>query len=377
MSTEELKHVVLTAVKGLISSRYTGVAGYTILIYDHILTIPIEIELIWRKPKGFVTYAFLFNRYLVPLVIAVGIFQMSGGTRNVPSSFCHAWLWIEGACMITGYGIAHYLASLRVRALHSARPWVDRTLLIAGVLYAVVTVSVTLAIEVNVGKTFVWDTTFNVCNGTPTSYMHGSWIPGLMFESVLFTLIILKAVRDWRRDLSFPITRLLYRDGFLYFGVMAGCSIFNIIASSSLPSTYFLLAKYFAFSLVTVMSSRIVLNLRTLRQNPADGTSITTDRGVELGAISIGQTRRSAFPGTLLSPGRDPAIRSNWSQSAQSSAWPLNESKAGDGDSSRIPSSVAVTIQVDVHRDVQVDEVDEDSADDSRWRGDDKKGVRV
>ncbi|KIO33649.1 hypothetical protein M407DRAFT_17611 [Tulasnella calospora MUT 4182] len=378
LSTEELTHVVLEAMKGLITSRYVGVAGYTILIYDHILTFPIEVELVWRKPKGHVTYAFLFNRYLVPLVIAIGIFQMSGLGRNLPPAFCHAWLYVEGACMMLCYGIAHYMAALRVRALHSARPWVDRTLWTAGTLYALVTVSITLAILVNVAKSFTWDPTFNACNGTPTSYMHGSWIPGLFFESVLFALIILKAVRDWRKDLSFPITRLLYRDGFLYFGVMAGCSVFNIIASSALKSTYILLAKYFCFSLVTVMSSRIVLNLRTLRHGPsADPTSLTTDHAFELGGLSLAQSpRRSAFPGTYLSAQRNAAVRSNWSQSAPSSAWPLNDSKAGDDDS-RLPSSVAVTIQVDVHRDVEVDEVDGDSADDSRWPRDEKKGVRI
>ncbi|KAG9043075.1 hypothetical protein FS837_010059 [Tulasnella sp. UAMH 9824] len=379
LSTEELRHVVVAAMKGLVTSRYVGVAGYTILIYDHILTFPTEVELVWRKPKGHVTYAFLFNRYLVPLVIAVGIFQMSGLGRNIPPAFCHAWLYTEGACMMLCYGIAHYMASLRVRALHSARPWVDRTLLTAGALYVSVTVSVTLAILVNVAKSFTWDPTFNACNGTPTSYMHGSWIPGLFFESVLFALIILKAVRDWRRDLSFPITRLLYRDGFLYFGVMAGCSVFNIIASTALKSTYILLAKYFCFSLVTVMSSRIVLNLRTLRQGPSDPTSLTTDHAFELGALSVTQpTRRSGFPGTFLSAQRDPAARSNWSQSAPSSAWPLNDSKGGDDNSQLQPSAITVTIQMDVHRDVQVDEVDGDeSADDSRWRGDEKKGVRI
>ncbi|KAG8946676.1 hypothetical protein FRC00_009463 [Tulasnella sp. 408] len=125
------------------------------------------------------------------------------------------------------------------------------------------------------------------------------------------------------------------------------------------------------------MSSRIVLNLRTFRQGPSDPTSLTTDHAFELGALSVTQpTRRSAFPGTYLSAQRDPAARSNWSQSAPSSAWPLNDSKGGDDNSQLQPSSITVTIQMDVHRDVQVDEVDGDeSADDSRWRGDEKKGV--
>ncbi|KAG8994913.1 hypothetical protein FRB90_000301 [Tulasnella sp. 427] len=271
---EQMLALVETAMEGFHTSRYVAVAGFTVLIYDHILTFPTEIELIWRKPKGLVTYAFLFNRYLIPIVIAVGWFQMSGLGRNLPSSFCHAWLFIEAACMLVCFALAHYLASLRVRALHGARPWVDWTLWIAGLVYVAVTISITMLVLIN----------------------------------------------------------------------------------------------------VNIVSSRIVLNLRTLREGPGDPTSLTTDHGVELGAISMGQkTRRSGFPGAYLSTNRDPA-RTTWTRSTPSSPWPLGDLKGVDGSGQIQSRSVAVTIQVDVHRDVEVDELE--SADDSRWR-EDEKGSKV
>lgn len=129
------------------------------------------------------------------------------------------------------------------------------------------------------------------------------------------------------------------------------------------------------------MSSRIVLNLRTLRQGPSDEDAVSTDIGFELGALSA--TRRSAYPGTTYhGAGRahlsvqDPTTRSQWTKTAPSSDWPSSDSKEDSGDGNRLhTSSVAVTIQVDVHRAVDVDEFDEDSADDSRWRGNEKKPI--
>lgn len=137
----------------------------------------------------------------------------------------------------------------------------------------------------------------------------------------------------------------------------------------------------FAFSLVAVMSSRIVLNLRTLRQGPSDEDTLSTGIGFELGALSA--TRRSAYPGTTHhGAGRahlsvqDPTTRSQWTRTAPSSDWPSSDSKEDSGDGNRLhTTSVAVTIQVDVHRAVDVDEFDEDSADDSRWRGNEKKPI--
>lgn len=379
LSKEEIVEALVTGFRDLWTSRYVAVAGYTILLYDHLLTFPIEVALIWRKPKSAVSYAFLFNRYIVPLVVAIGIFQIIGLAHYVPHRFCHIWLYIEGTFQIGCYGIAHFLASLRVRALHSARPWVDRILYVSGALYALPTIALTYLVLSSIGKTYGWDETSNICTGDPVSWMYWCWVPGLLLEVVLFSLIIVKAVRDWKRDISFPITRLLYRDGFLYFGTMAACSIFNIIAWSALRSTLVALAKYFAFSLVAVMSSRIVLNLRTLRQGPPDGDTVSTDIGFELGALSA--ARRSAYPGTTHHGAgrthlsiRDPALQS---RSAPSSTWPSSDSKGNSADADRLHiSSVAVTIQVDVHRQVEVDEFEEDSADDSRWRGDEKKVAR-
>jgi hypothetical protein len=42
------------------------------LLYDHMLTLPEEIALVWKAPPSFAKYGFLLNRYAVPsMLIAV------------------------------------------------------------------------------------------------------------------------------------------------------------------------------------------------------------------------------------------------------------------------------------------------------------------
>ncbi|KIO32265.1 hypothetical protein M407DRAFT_241523 [Tulasnella calospora MUT 4182] len=60
---------------------------------------------------------------------------------------------------------------------------------------------------------------------------------------------------------------MLYRDGFLYFIIISICCVFNIVAWAVLPETLIALAKYFTFSFINVMSSRLVLNLHSLRRS--------------------------------------------------------------------------------------------------------------
>ncbi|KAG8907935.1 hypothetical protein FRB99_001443 [Tulasnella sp. 403] len=82
---QALAHQLSTAFTHITASRYLSFAGFVVLIYDHLLTFADEVELIWLKPMSLVTMLFLFNRYLVPLIIMVDLYDKGGFARNVPN----------------------------------------------------------------------------------------------------------------------------------------------------------------------------------------------------------------------------------------------------------------------------------------------------
>ena len=47
------------------------VIGVSLLVYDHCLTLPDEVLLIWSAPRSFAKYAFLANRYLVAICLLI------------------------------------------------------------------------------------------------------------------------------------------------------------------------------------------------------------------------------------------------------------------------------------------------------------------
>ncbi|TCD64734.1 hypothetical protein EIP91_003690 [Steccherinum ochraceum] len=46
-------------------TRYFSAAGLAVLLYDHLLTLDVEIKYVWRAPPSLPKIAFLFNRYMV------------------------------------------------------------------------------------------------------------------------------------------------------------------------------------------------------------------------------------------------------------------------------------------------------------------------
>lgn len=56
--------ISLSARRALIIGKQSRTAALGLLIYEHIITIEDEIDLIWLKRKSWVTYLYHFNRWL-------------------------------------------------------------------------------------------------------------------------------------------------------------------------------------------------------------------------------------------------------------------------------------------------------------------------
>ncbi|KAF8440791.1 hypothetical protein L210DRAFT_3538321 [Boletus edulis BED1] len=78
-------------------------AGFTVLVWDHLITFDDEVDLVWKRDKGLLSYLFLVNRYLTPLGFIVNLvaFTLPGwgietlGTHSFISFLnCDASLYI-------------------------------------------------------------------------------------------------------------------------------------------------------------------------------------------------------------------------------------------------------------------------------------------
>lgn len=68
------------------TARAVNYGAMSLMLWDMLLTLPREVELIWNSQLTALKVIFLFNRYATPAVISVNIWAMSGHARGLTES---------------------------------------------------------------------------------------------------------------------------------------------------------------------------------------------------------------------------------------------------------------------------------------------------
>jgi len=239
------------------------VAGFTALIYDHLITLNVEIDLIWMSRPGLVSIIFLLNRYLVPLMLVVDLFEMFGLPSASPTvaTFCKVWTAVQGYLTIASFMSIHVIVALRVYAMHNGRKWIGRTLWIACTIYFLSSTSIITVATAHLIPGL--EPELHSCVGKIPSYLWLAWLPSVIFESILFALTVYAMMAGNRRRSFNTLTLILYRDGLLYFFAVTVCSLFSLFVWALADPTFIGLARYFALAAVNLVGSRMVLNLKS------------------------------------------------------------------------------------------------------------------
>ncbi|CUA70844.1 hypothetical protein RSOLAG22IIIB_04326 [Rhizoctonia solani] len=294
-SLQRALHELEVGAEHVFISRCMGVAGFALLIYDHILTFPAEVDLVWKTDKrNAVTWLFFLNRYIVPIILAIDVYDKGGLASHLSTQFCQVWFVIEGYLNVLSF--AGSLVAMRVYAVWGRRKWVSILLWSGGTLYIVGTLSIISPGLFQILDQVAPNPIFNVCFGTITTYFWTVWIPPIIFEVIIFTLTIIKAIEHRHKNVKTPVAYTLYRDGFLYFIVIMICSIFPLIVWVAGPPTLVAMPKYFTQALVNIMGFRLVLNLRGLRGDRIMASSGGTSDDMNMEMSDIKGSRGTAGP---------------------------------------------------------------------------------
>ncbi|KLO13185.1 hypothetical protein SCHPADRAFT_940553 [Schizopora paradoxa] len=68
---------VITEGNQVVWTKYGFVAMFTLLAYDHFLTISEEVEYVWKRNFTLATWLFFLNRYYSILAVAVAVIEAS------------------------------------------------------------------------------------------------------------------------------------------------------------------------------------------------------------------------------------------------------------------------------------------------------------
>jgi hypothetical protein len=172
----------------------------------------------------------------------------------------------------------------------------------------------------------------NICFGNLPSYLWAIWLPSIIFETVVFSLTLSKAIQHKQSRVNTPILSTLYRDGFLYFLFIAANSACNLIFWAIASPTKVLLVKYLSTAVTITAGSHLILDLREVGHATTQlSEAIANSKGEPLspgpsnvyGFMSHQLKRLSGPPRQQDFRDRDGMIRL---QVTPPASWPLNKS---------------------------------------------------
>ncbi|KAG2074464.1 hypothetical protein BDR04DRAFT_1151167 [Suillus decipiens] len=263
---------------------YVGIVGFTILIWDHLVTSGDEIEFIWHGRKAIHVYLFLLNRYLTPLGFIVNLVAYNLPSWSSEVSFdvlcsllainltnltAEHFVRYEGAMTAIGIEIVGIMMLLRVIAMYRHQ----RATILLAVLLLLAWIVVTAWLLIHAGRFtvrysfFAHDNlayAFTACTMVFNSGSIASasaWFP-LLYDTYVFGLTLNRTLPAIRNKEAGRIIHTLFADGLLYYSVICTVNLVLAIMIIRAPVGVKNIAAQLELVLTVTMMSRITLNIK-------------------------------------------------------------------------------------------------------------------
>jgi len=249
-------------------TKCVGIASFTALVYDHIITFSDKVEYVWKGAKGLAIYLFFVNRYLIPLSFVVdprAHFRTDWTIRSRDH-----FVRFGGSMTMIGISIVFLLMILRIRALY-ARVFSIQAIVIAIFLtfisvnayvlthgvpvhhpaYPLVD-SCTGIIDPKIGRTLASST---------------AWLPLVFGTTVMFLTMYRTAMSAYSRTTS-GVFRVLFREGLLYYSFICTITLVLTLAVNTADESIRDVASQLHLCLTVALMSRITLRPRRYASSP-------------------------------------------------------------------------------------------------------------
>ncbi|KDR82179.1 hypothetical protein GALMADRAFT_276742 [Galerina marginata CBS 339.88] len=237
-------------IKAIFSHTLTthfDVAASTLLVFDILLTLPREIDLVWKSEWNFMKALYLFQRYL-PLIDTVTLTLYHQLGRHVSIAECHRIYYTIGWLMSFGFASSELILTLRAWAVWNRNKRLTMLLPIAWILVwgPVIGFQIIFLPSIKVGD-------------PPYVGFPGCFV--IKTNTALSLCFIMLMIWDtYKYNPNSTLFDVVYRDAL---------SIFNVVAIKTFPKNLTVKQSGYQFLLLTlerclhsILSSRVLLDLR-------------------------------------------------------------------------------------------------------------------
>ncbi|KAG1841867.1 hypothetical protein C8R48DRAFT_738551 [Suillus tomentosus] len=242
---------------------YAVLVANSILIYDHIATLPEEIAFIWRRPKALSSKLFLVNRYVALLgnifALCIDFLPMSDESC-VKYTLCRQLFFLFQGLIVC------LILTIRIYALYGCNKRVLIWMIIIGFILVIVACAGTFGHFSSNATIYPGVGCYETYTAPIAARVGLAWVALFVFELLIFILTVYRIckTRGLLRLSLFTrsnVINIVFHDGAMYFGAMTLINIPNILTYySGSVNTRGSLAT-FTSSMSATLISRLVLNL--------------------------------------------------------------------------------------------------------------------
>ncbi|KAL5528144.1 hypothetical protein ACEPAF_7280 [Sanghuangporus sanghuang] len=225
---------LIQGLHDLNKTRYVTAVGIVLLLYDHFLTLADSIDFIKDSPPSIEKTVFLLNRYLVFLSqICAAVFMDHFSGSDLPDLSCRIVISLTFVVGILSIASSNALVMLRVIHLWNRDHCIIKLLAYGFILSFLATVGFAIEVMYRSLSSIRYASYAHSCVSTvKASTLPGVWASSLVFEVMVLALVIYNGLSRPRGN-STPLTRVLYRDGVLFFAALAGASFSPIVTDDN------------------------------------------------------------------------------------------------------------------------------------------------
>ncbi|PIL22618.1 hypothetical protein GSI_15308 [Ganoderma sinense ZZ0214-1] len=279
---KEAAESIIQEVAELRITAYVGLASYTVLVYDHLLTLDDEIKYIWKKKKGSpLIWLFFLNRYMTPLAFIGNLCAYLSGTFTYEK--CTHYVRYEGATTMIGINIASLMMLLRIYAMYETQKFI------------VAFVAIIFCLEFG---TNAWLLSHGIAvHHSPqvkacSMIFDSSRLPGvaasatawtvLVYDTIVLLLTIFKTYSSLRYKTVAGTMRTLLKEGVAYYSVIFSVTLVLTLMIAFAPPGIQNLCAQMEYLLTVTMMSRITLHLKRaahlqeIRESTLRASTMTT-----------------------------------------------------------------------------------------------------
>ncbi|KIM39321.1 hypothetical protein M413DRAFT_29486 [Hebeloma cylindrosporum] len=275
LSAREMDHDASSLAVAIAQMRivaYVNAGSIAILLFDTLLTFEDEVRAIWLTTWNYTKVMYILTRYSAFVEAGMIIYQVS-----IPGDWydkCSLAFKVSAWLFIFGLGFGEIIMTTRTWAVWNR----NRFLAYALPIFYIVVWAVAFALNAIFVQGSKFDpnprTPYVGCYATRTDpILFISWVLLLFYDTVMFILMAIPALRAYRSQGSSRLVKMVYRDGVVYYLYLFVMSLANIIVTLTFPPDLILIVTYLSRMIHALLACRVVLHINKYSQPPLDDYS--------------------------------------------------------------------------------------------------------